>query len=200
MGLNGLVFLPLNCLYHAKNQCNFFSSHSRAIAFNPPVTALQLAGTPLSSHYDGRSRVTLQSALQKELEQTSNDQWTAGQGQSHSQGKENSAWLQIKESCLYWAKANKLQCQRKAAGVEFHCDATQKMICSGTVLNEVQNFIASWSTFINLIGSFPPPAPKITLEIDVPAQYLLREAGVCRFLPRFKHHSCKDIYSSTDPS
>lgn len=39
-------------------------------------------------------------------------------------------------------------------------DATQKMICSGIVLNKIQNFIASWSTFINLIGSFPPPAPQ----------------------------------------
>lgn len=57
------------------------------MVFNLPVPALQLAGTALSSHYNGRRRVILYSALQKDLEQTSSDQWTTGEGQSHSQAK-----------------------------------------------------------------------------------------------------------------
>lgn len=40
------------------------------------------------------------------------------------------------------------------------CDTMKKVICSGMVLNRLQNFIALWSTIMNLIGSCPPPIPQ----------------------------------------
>lgn len=66
-------------------------------------------------------------------------------------------------------------------------DTTQKKICSRTVLNKIQNCIASWV----LLAVFPFPPPKITLEISVPAQYFVWEAGFCKMFVSF--HSLSTI-------
>lgn len=69
------------------------------MVFSLPVPAFSLTGIPLSSHYNGRSRVSLYSALQKDLEQMVVISETHGEAEKES--KENSAWLQTNYLCFY---------------------------------------------------------------------------------------------------
>lgn len=75
-------------------------------------------------------------------------------------------------------------------------DATQKIICSAIVLNKYQNFIASWSTFINLkVAVFPlPPAPdyfrnQCGCSVSSPG------AGFCKMVISF--HALSTITTNT---
>lgn len=141
-----------------KNWCNFFSNHSRATVFivkflflhchwqKFPFPATTMEGAEWAYILPCRR-------IWNKLVTISE---TRGEGKERKQSK-----LCLASNIIsVFTKQKPTNFSVRETLLVLNFTIVKKVICSGIVLNRIQSFIASWSTFMNLIGSFPPPSPQ----------------------------------------